>query len=177
MSGLVLREALGERRFATQDFPIAVGGEGSAVVMAGRPPGAEAYLGLHEDQLFVQPAEGAQVLHNGEPVRRSTWLKPGDVVNLGAARLRVVQTDDLRVIEVEDGATGNITAPPVLSAEAHLRGEGGSDAEQINAIRFRPTEVGRERRRIVLSPLRSALSVAAVACRRRALVHFYSDVR
>ena len=60
---LVVREALGERRFAVDDFPIAVGGPGSVIVMAGRPEGPEAYLGWHEDQLFVQPAEGAQVLH------------------------------------------------------------------------------------------------------------------
>lgn len=161
MSGLLLREALGERRFAAQDFPIAVGGEGAAVVMAGRPPGAEAYLGLHEDQLFVQPADGAQVLHNGEPVRRSTWLRAGDVVNLGAARLRVVQTDELRVIEVEDGANGNITAPPIVMPGSRLHGESDAEAERIDAIRFRPSEAGPTRRSITLSPLRIALGLAA----------------
>lgn len=161
MSGLLLREALGERRFAAQDFPIAVGGEGAAVVMAGRPPGAEAYLGLHEDQLFVQPADGAQVLHNGEPVRRSTWLRAGDVVNLGAARLRVVQTDELRVIEVEDGANGNITAPPIVMPGSRLHGESDAEAERIDAIRFRPSEAGPTRRSITLNPLRIALGLAA----------------
>ena len=45
MSELVVRESLGERRFAATEFPIAVGGAGSAIVMAGRPPGPEAYLG------------------------------------------------------------------------------------------------------------------------------------
>ena len=40
LSGLVVRESLGERRFAAADFPIAVGGAGSVIVMAGRPPGA-----------------------------------------------------------------------------------------------------------------------------------------
>jgi formylglycine-generating enzyme required for sulfatase activity len=162
LSALLLREALGERRFGPHEFPIAVGGEGSAVVMAGRPPGAEAYLGLHEDQLYVQPAEGASVLHNGEPVRRSTWLRPGDVVNLGAARLRVAQTDDLRVIEVEDGSSGNITAPPVIAPGARLSGEGESDAERIDAIRFKPSEVGRERKSIRISPLRIALGAVAL---------------
>lgn len=161
MSGLLLREALGERRFAAQDFPIAVGGAGSAVVMAGRPPGAEAYLGLHEDQLFVQAADGAQVLHNGEPVRRSTWLRAGDVVNLGAARLRVVHTDELRVIEVEDGANGNITAPPIVTPGSRLHGESDAEAERIDAIRFRPSEAGPTRRTITFNPLRIALGLAA----------------
>ena len=69
---------------------MAVGGAGSVIVLAGRPEGAEAYLGLHEDQLFVQPAEGAEVLHNG--VRR--WRTPpgcavATCINFGAARLRV----------------------------------------------------------------------------------------
>ena len=40
LSGLVVRESLGERRFAAADFPIAVGGAGAVIVMAGRPPGA-----------------------------------------------------------------------------------------------------------------------------------------
>ncbi len=163
MSGLVLREALGERRFAAQDFPIAIGGEGSVVVMAGRPPGTEAYLGLHEDQLFVQPADGAEVLYNGEPVRRSTWLRSGDVVNLGAARLRVAQNDDLRVIEVDDGASGNITAPPIITPGARLHGESDSEAERIDAIRFRPSDVRRSKRAISFNPVRVALGLAAIA--------------
>ena len=78
MSGLLLREPLGERRFAITDFPIAVGGQGSTVVMAGRPPGAEAYLGLHEDQLFVQPVDDAEVLHNGLRVQNSTGEEFGE---------------------------------------------------------------------------------------------------
>jgi formylglycine-generating enzyme required for sulfatase activity len=164
LSGLVVRESLGERRFAATDFPIAVGGTGSAIVMSGRPPGAEAYLGLHEDQLFVQPADGAEVLHNGVRVQNSTWLRSGDVVNLGAARLRIAESDDDRVVEVDDGSTGNITAPPVITASARLHGQSDGDAERIDAIRFRASEAARPTRSISLSPLRMALiAVAAVA--------------
>src|SRR5437868_11893948 len=109
---LSVRDPLGERRFAAADFPLAVGGSGSVIVLAGRPAGTQAWIGVHEDQLFVQPADGKDVLHNGLRVTRSTWLKPGDVVNLGAARLRVTERDGERLIEVDDGSTGNITAPP-----------------------------------------------------------------
>ena len=84
MSELIVREALGERRFEATDFPIAVGGAGSVIVMAGRPEGAEAFLGLHEDQLFVQPAEGSEVLHNGVRVESSTWLRRRSVWPLPA---------------------------------------------------------------------------------------------
>ena len=148
MSGLVVRESLGERRFAAADFPIAVGGTGSAIVMAGRPPGAEAYIGLHEDQLFVQPADGAEVLHNGVPVQSSTWLRSGDVVNFGSARLRIADSANERVLEVDDGSSGNITAPPIIPASARLHGQSDADAERIEAIRFRASEAQKPARRI-----------------------------
>ncbi len=139
MSELIVRESLGERRFTATDFPIAVGGQGSAIVMAGRPEGAEAYLGMHEDQLFVQPADGAEVLHNGVPVQSSTWLRSGDVINFGAARLRLLaQRDNQRVVEVDDGSSGNITAPPIIEPSARLQG-GEGDAERIDPLQFRPS--------------------------------------
>lgn len=165
MSGLILREALGERRFAANEFPIAVGGEGSGIVMAGRPPGAEAYIGLHEDQLFVQPADGAEVLHNGVRVRRSTWLRGGDVVNLGAARLRVAQDDrseDQYVVEVDDGSSGNITAPPIITSSARLHGESEGEAERIDAIRFRASDKAKDRRGITINPMRVVLGIVAL---------------
>ena len=154
MSALVVRESLGERRFAATDFPIAVGGTGSAIVMAGRPPGPEAYIGMHEDQLFVQPADGAEILHNGVRVQRSTWLRAGDVVNLGAARLRIAANDDERVVEVDDGSGGNITAPPIIPESARLHGLSEGDAERIEAIRFRASEAAKPVRRISVTPLR-----------------------
>jgi hypothetical protein len=163
LSELVVRESLGERRFAAADFPIAVGGAGSAIVMAGRPPGPEAYLGLHEDQLFVQPANGAEVLHNGVRVQSSTWLRIGDVVNLGAARLRIAANDDERVVEVDDGSSGNITAPPIIPESARWHGLSDSDAERIEAIRFRASEAVKPARRISITPLRAALVAVAAA--------------
>lgn len=159
---LVVREALGERRFAADDFPIAVGGPGSVIVMAGRPEGPEAYLGLHEDQLFVQPAEGAQVLHNGVPVQSSTWLRSGDVINFGAARLRLQQHDDQHIVEVDDGSTGNITAPPIIEPTSRLEGTTEGDAERIDAIRFRATEQVKARRSLSLDAKRIVLGLAGL---------------
>ena len=137
-TSLVIRESLGARRFTSADLPLSVGGTGSAVVLVGRPPGAEVWLGVHEEQLYVQPAEEAEVLHNGVRIRRSTWLKPGDVVNLGAARLRVLQDDGQRVIEADDGSSGNITAPPIITAASRVHGDSDGEAEPIAAVRFRP---------------------------------------
>lgn len=146
-TSLVLREALGQRHFTASELPLSVGGAGSAVLLAGRPAGAEAWLGVHEEQLYVQPSEEAEVLHNGVRIRRSTWLKPGDVVNFGAARLRVREEDGQRVVEVEDGSGGNITAPPIITEASRVRGESDSDSDLIAAIRFRPGSGAAPRRR------------------------------
>lgn len=163
MSGVIVREALGERRIAAADFPIAVGGAGSAIVMAGRPPGPEAYLGLHEDQLFVQPSEGVELLHNGVPLRNSTWLREGDVVNFGAARLRIGRDQEAHVLEVDDDSSGNITAPPVIEPGAHLYGESEDEAERIDVIRFRASDAAKPRRHLSWTPMRIGLGIAALA--------------
>lgn len=160
---LIVREALGERRFVASEFPVSVGGGGSAtIVLAGRPSATEAWIGLHEDQLFVQPAEGAEVLYNGARVQRSTWLKPGDVVNLGAARLRFIQHEGSAVLEIDDGSSGNITAPPIVSGGARMYGETDGEAEPIAAIPFRAGQSVAQRRGIQFNPVRAVLAVVAL---------------
>jgi hypothetical protein len=74
LSGLVVRESLGERRFAATDFPIAVGGTGSAIVMAGDRRARSVYR--HARGSAVRAARRrAEILHNGVRVQRSTWLR------------------------------------------------------------------------------------------------------
>lgn len=162
MSELIVREALGERRFSAEDFPLAVGGTGSTIVVASRPDGPEAYLGVHEEQLFVQPADGASVLHNGVPIANSTWLKGGDVINLGAARLRIVQEPDAHIVEIEDGAQGNITLPPIIVPGSRLHGANEDEAEPIAAIRFRAPQAQAAPRSVSVTPARLALSALAL---------------
>lgn len=163
---LIVREALGERRFGTSQFPLAIAGapdvKADTIVLAGRPAVIEAWIGLHEDQLFVQPAEGAEVLHNGARVQRSTWLKSGDVVNLGVARLRFTQHADQRVLDVDDGSSGNITAPPIVMESARTHGETDSAAEPIAAIPFRAGQGAARRRGMQFSPVRAGLAVLAL---------------
>ena len=164
MSELIVRDPLGERSFAAADFPLAVGGAGSLIVLAGRPPGTQAYIGIHEDQLFVQPAEGAEVLYNGVRIRQSAWLKPGDVVNFGEARLRLSGDAERRILDVEDGSSGNLTAPPIVTAHARLQGESDTEAERIDAIRFQASHPAAQRRRLSINPARIGLTaLAAVA--------------
>ena len=95
-------------------------------------------------------------------VQSSTWLRSGDVVNLGTGRLRIADSDSERVVEVDDGSGGNITAPPIISASARLQGQSDSDAERIEAIRFRKSEAAKPVRRVSLSPLRVVLAAVGV---------------
>ncbi|HEY6641582.1 PEGA domain-containing protein [Povalibacter sp.] len=159
---LIVREPQGERSFGSADFPLAFGGADSRVVLAGRPAGVEAWIGMHEDQLFVQPAEGAAVLHNGLRVTQSTWLKAGDVVNLGTARLRIVEEHGQRAIEVDDGSAGNITAPPIISQDARLHGDSDAEAEPLAAVRFRASDSAKPRRGFTIKPARLVLAAIGV---------------
>ena len=80
MSGLVVRESLGERRFAAEDFPIAVGGTGSAIVMSGRPAAFQA---------------GSEVPNGWEAQVTNTDAEPGTVtVNVICVAAPGVVTSD-----------------------------------------------------------------------------------
>lgn len=163
MSELIVREALGERRFAAQEFPLAFGGAGSTVVLAGSREGAEAYVGVHEDQFYVQPAHDSEVLLNGVRVGQSNWLKPGDIINLGSSRLRLSAGDEANVITVEDGSAGNITAPPIITQDARLYGDQDGVAEPIAAVRFRPAGPTASARGFRVKPAQIILGIVAAA--------------
>ena len=163
MSEIVVREALGERRFATEDLPLAFGGAGSAVVLAGSREGAEAYIGMHEDQFYVQPAQETEVLLNGVRVDQSSWLKHGDVINVGASRLRLSTSGGHSIITIEDGSAGNITAPPVITHTARLQGSEDGVAEPIAAVRFRPAAAAAKAGGFRIRPARVILTMLAAA--------------
>ena len=137
---LLLREPLGERPLGAGAFPLSLGGPGADVVLPAAP-GPAAWIGLHDGQLFVQPAAGAAgVLHNGAPLAGSVWLRGGDVLDVGAGRLKLRSEDGRRVLEVVAGGAGNATAPPAPEMEATLGTAGASEDERIEAIVFRARE-------------------------------------
>ncbi len=161
-AALTLQDALGERSFTAAEFPLSVGGPGCTIVLAGGFDGPVAWCALHEEELFLQPTEGTELNHNGLPVRGSVWLKVGDVVTLGSARLRLASQGGRNVLVVEDGSAGNITAPPVLEPSQRVSGSTVDDDERIEAIQFRagPASAARGRR---FNPRRVILPVVAVA--------------
>ncbi len=106
--------------------------------------GTLAWIGLHDGQLFVQPAdEASAVLHNGTPVAGSTWLRSGDVLDAGGGRLKLRLEQGRRVLEVVAGGTGNSTAPPAAETAATVGGLAAGEDERIEPVTFRRPEAVR----------------------------------
>ena len=164
---LSLNDALGERTFSAEEFPLSLGGAGCAIVLKGEFSGPAAWCGLQEEELFLQPTEGMVLNHNGVAAPSSVWLKPGDVVTLMQVRLRLSNRDGRYFLTIEDGTIGNITAPPVIEASQRVSGGTADDEERLEAISFRPQESARVRKqnfnpRRVIVPLVAALFALAI---------------
>ena len=162
---LILREPLGERLLGPGDFPVSVGGAGANVTLPA-PPGPLAWIGLHDGQLFVQPAgEASGVLHNGTPLTGSVWLRYGDVLDAGRGRLKLRLENGRRVLEALAGAADNATAPPAPDAAATLAGTGAAEDERIEAIAFRARAAASEApaRRMPWRNLAIAAALAVLA--------------
>jgi formylglycine-generating enzyme required for sulfatase activity len=158
---LLIRDPLGERTLAAADFPVSVGGPGNTIALAGLAAQPGAWIALHDGQLFLQPTDAAgSLLCNGIAVTRSTWLRDGDVVDAGTGRLRIRLRDGVRVVEVEDGSSGNLTLPPVPAAVEVVSGGGNDEDERIETVAFRqPAKVAPSRG---VSPARVVAALAAV---------------
>ena len=148
---LVLRDPLGERALSAADFPVSIGGPGHTIVLPGASAGTLAWIALHDGQLFLQPADGSEPpLCNGAPVSRPTWLREGDVVDVGRGRLRVGTRDGRRILDVDDGSGGNLTVPPAAPLVAVVSGGGEEADERIEAVTFRrPATHAASDRRVV----------------------------
>jgi formylglycine-generating enzyme required for sulfatase activity len=137
--GMRIVDSLGERRVEQQDFPLALGGPGCAVVVAATG-GPIAWLGLHEDALFLQSEDSGQLLHNGLPVQGSVWLHVGDVVTSGNVTLRIRNVEGTRTLVVEDGGAGNTTAPPAAERGGVVAGSSVSGYETIASTAYRANQ-------------------------------------
>jgi len=167
---LVLREPLGERVLGEGDFPLSVGGEGAGLVVAA-PAGPVAWIGWHDGQLFVQPADGqSPLLHNGAAIGGSTWLRAGDVLDVGDGRLKLALEGGRRVLTVMAGASDNRTAPPDVSAASAIAGASSDEDTPIEATVFRRdapvpasrTKPSRSGRRLVVGAALLLLGAVAV---------------
>jgi formylglycine-generating enzyme required for sulfatase activity len=167
---LILREPLGERIVGAAEFPLAIGGGGTDVILPA-PGGVQAWLAQHDGQLFVQPASAdATVLHNGARISGSAWLRSGDVLDVGSGRLKLRLDGGRRVLEVVAGGADNATAPPAVDAAAAIAGTGLDEDQRIEPVAFRgPVETVRSaerrwpwRRLAIAVSLAGLVAVAAV---------------
>jgi hypothetical protein len=120
------------------DFPLSLGGTGADLALPSAA-GTLAWIGLHDGQLFVQPADEATgvVLHNGTPIAGSTWLRSGDVLDAGGGRLKLRLEEGRRVLELVAGGAGNATAPPAPDTAATVGGLSAGEDERIDPVAFR----------------------------------------
>jgi formylglycine-generating enzyme required for sulfatase activity len=157
---VILREPLGERTFAAGDFPLSIGGAGSTITVQSAAPGPLAWLGVQDEQLFLQPAQpGVGVLHNGARIDASTWVHAGDVLDVGSGRLKLAADRGRIVLNVTDGAVGNVTAPPIVDAATAFAGTGAGD-EEIAPVAFRRSESARSEERAIRLRGRAGMLVA-----------------
>jgi len=126
------------------DLPLSLGGTGADLALPSAA-GTLAWIGLHDGQLFVQPADDATgvVLHNGTPIAGSTWLRSGDVLDAGGGRLKLRLEEGRRVLELVAGGAGNATAPPAAETAATVGGLSAGEDEHIEPVAFRRPDAQR----------------------------------
>jgi formylglycine-generating enzyme required for sulfatase activity len=134
---LHVTDSLGQRSVERADFPLSLGGPGCAVVVDRTASAPIAWLGLADDALFLQPATADSVLHNGLAVHGSTWLHAGDVISVGTVLIRLANRDGTRRLDVDDGGTGNVTAPPVIERGERLSGTTTAGLERLVTLKYR----------------------------------------
>ena len=114
-----IREADGtRRRVETSAFPLAVGGTDADIDIGVDAPEPLAHLALSDGEVFVQPSPSSisnrgRVLCNGDPVASSQWLRDGDVLSIGGARIEV-EADDGGFRFCISKTADKTTDPPVL---------------------------------------------------------------
>ena len=143
MTQLRILEEGRETRLGASDFPVPLGGPGSALPVAAAGP--LAWLGLEGGEVFVQPAPGASVFCNGARLLASHWLREGDVLRLPGAEVRVRVRPEGLELSVVALAASNPTEPPVVLVPPP-RGESLDAAvpdREIAPIPFTPRPLGR----------------------------------
>lgn len=160
MSRWIVEDARGVRRPERETFPLSVGGPECAVELPGAS-GTAAWLGLSGDELFVQAGD-AEVTCNGLPVRASQWLRPGDVLRVGSARLAIEAAPDGLRLRVEGIETREDRGDPIVIVAAPP--EAGAPAPTIRPVEYRPRPgMGEIRPRRRLRPLPLLVLALAIA--------------
>lgn len=167
MSGYWIEDARGSRRAQGDDFPLAIGGPSTDIQVDDDGDKPLAYLGLADGEIFVQPAaDGYPVVCNGTALETSQWLRDGDLLRFGAARLSVGMGHGETRFAVSTGGESpapRLTPPPKLTPPPG-RPPASAGHPTVEPIRFEPKPMlettGRRRR---LRPTRLLVALPLLA--------------
>jgi formylglycine-generating enzyme required for sulfatase activity len=106
----------GERRFGSDDLPLAVGTDADCAL---RIPGAAgaapiAQVSDLDGRALLQPAPGARIALNGDALQAARWLDDGDVISTDTARIVYATDSGSWRFQVEQTEDEYQTLPPEL---------------------------------------------------------------
>lgn len=142
----LVHDVHGERRLSERDFPLAMGGSNTDIVLPDLPDGSiVAYLALAEGHVYLQPAApNLPLYHNHERLSASVWLKSGDVVEMGDGLLNwIIQGDRILVDVVQrQTANGSRLVPPASAPQNPIT--------EANKLPDRPAATDKRHTRVYL---------------------------
>lgn len=133
-----LTGAAGARMIGAQELPLAIGGAGAEIEVAGAQRGTTlAVLGVDEHGLYVEPEDNEARL-NGQPLTERIRPTHGDVLSVADGLIFFLLNGPRVRLQIEE-AKQQRTAPPVIEEEAtHTDFEEEADALSIQRANFRP---------------------------------------
>ncbi len=158
-------DSRGSRQLTEKDFPLTAGGTESDIQIEGASDQQpQAYLGLDEGDLFVQPAdETTSVLCNGTRLESSHWLRDGDRLRLGASELNVEILDEETCFTIRPAPTA---AAPQAPQDLKLTPPSREvpKVATIQPIQFEPKQrLGGDRARTKFRPVGLVIALTLVA--------------
>jgi formylglycine-generating enzyme required for sulfatase activity len=163
---IAIEDSRGVRNVDPGEFPLSIGGPDADIRLHG-VPGLEpvGWFGIAEGDLFIQAGQsGERIICNGDPVAASQWLRAGDLVRIGATRIRIDAAAGGLILKIERLQERDLTRPPAIVVPKTVApAAGDSPAALIRAVEFRPRLTHGGRRRPHRMPWRSLGVVLAVA--------------
>ncbi len=155
----VIHDARGQRQVSEAQLPLSVGGGADVdIQLPGIGEGVHvAHIAVADGHAFLQPEDATLPLfHNHERLLDSVWLKSGDRLQLGDARLHWrVEGDQVFIAATAAADEPRLVAPEPAPTPSAL------ETPILSAVDARPAAHGRGRLRPVLVALLIVLLAAA----------------
>jgi formylglycine-generating enzyme required for sulfatase activity len=167
-STISIEDLDGSRLLVPGQFPLVVGGPESDLRLPGsHGTAAQLYLGIDDGALFVQPADTASetIICNGTPLETSRWLRDGDVIGVGRARIEFHDDGQNIRLLIVDPTKDNPTEPPEVKAVDDAA-RNIAHSTTVTPVEFSPAAADASRpRRFLPSPglILEAVVIVAIA--------------